>query len=215
MKFSGCELNENYLNTFFVEDSILKISYENYEAFNNRYGHIFYKVPYSHYRLKFEYRFVGEKLPDSPWWTKYNSGVMIHSQSPESMPFIPDPMDTVVDFLAHFPRSIECQLLGSANTANACQIGTLIDIDGQLASERNINSSSISYPPEKWVNIELIVLGDSIVHHIVEGDTVLTYTNLRIANTQKPLKEGYIALQAESQPVEYRNIKLLPLNAGN
>jgi len=117
MKFSGCELNENYLSTFIVEDSILKISYENYEAFNNRYGHIFYEVSYSHYRLKLEYRFVGDKLPDSPWWTSNNSGVMIHSESPGSMPLIPDPMDPEVDFLAHFPRSIECQLLGGANTA--------------------------------------------------------------------------------------------------
>ncbi|MGK7394632.1 MAG: 3-keto-disaccharide hydrolase [Candidatus Cyclobacteriaceae bacterium M3_2C_046] len=211
MKFSGSELNENYLNTFRVEDSILKVSYENYDAFNNRYGHLFYEKPFSSYRLQLQYRFVGEKLADSPWWTENNSGVMIHSQAPETMPLIPNPMDENVDFLEHFPVSIECQLLGDAVTANACQIHSFIDINGEQAKERNINSNSPSYSPEEWVQLEIVVLADSIVHHIVEGDTVLTYTNLRQAKDGAPLKEGYIALQAESQPVEFKNIEILKL----
>ena len=212
MKFSGSELNENYLNTFRVEDSILMVSYENYDAFNNRYGHLFFEKPFSRYKLKLQYRFVGEKLPDSPWWTENNSGIMIHSQAPETMPLIPDPMDEKVDFLEHFPVSIECQLLGEAVTANVCQIHTLIDVNGKKAGERNIYSTSPSYKPGKWVHLEIVVLADSIVHHIVEGDTVLTYTNLRLEKDGAPLTAGYISLQAESQPVEFKNIKILELH---
>jgi len=74
------------------------------------------------------------------------------------------------------------------------------------------------------------VNGDSLVRHIIEGDTILTYTKpiigggayswtsahitdslawINKANT--PLTEGYIALQAESQPVAFRRIELLNL----
>lgn len=212
MKFSGSELNHNYRNTFQVEDSILKVSYDNYDTFNNRYGHLFYEKPFSNYRLQLQYRFTGEKLPDSPWWTENNSGVMIHSQAPETIPLIPDPMDKNVEFLAHFPVSIECQLLGNAVTANACQIQTLVDVNGERAKERNIYSDSPNYKPGQWVQLEIIVYADSLVHHVVEHDTVLTYTNLRRTDNGEPLKSGYIALQAESQPVQFRKIRILELH---
>jgi hypothetical protein len=211
MKFSGSELNHNYLNTFKVEDGILNVSYEKYDAFENRYGHLFYKKPFSSYRLQMQYRFWGEKLPDSPWWTENNSGVMIHSQAPETMPLLPDPMNDSLDLLEHFPVSVECQLLGDAVTANACQIYTIIDVDGEKAMDRNVYSNSPNYDPNEWVQLEIIVLADSLVHHIVEGDTVLTYTNLRLSDGT-PLDKGYIALQAESQPVQFKNIRIMDLS---
>jgi hypothetical protein len=158
-----------------------------------------------------QYRFVGDKLPDSPWWTENNSGVMIHSQAPETMPLLPDPMNDSLDLLEHFPLSVECQLLGDAVTANACQIYTIIDVDGEKAKERNVYSDSPNYDPNEWVQLEIIVLADSIVHHIVEGDTVLTYTNLRLPDGT-PLDKGYIALQAESQPVQFKNIRIMDLS---
>ena len=93
---------------------------------------------------------------------------------------------------------------------------------------------SKSYPAGQWVNALIEVYGDSIVRHIIEGDTVLTYTRpmigggfvsadhdwkaAHIDNFQywldrenTPLKEGYIALQAESQPIDFRNMELLNL----
>lgn len=211
VKISGSPPGVDTFNTFIVEDSILKVSYEQYDAFNNRYGHLFYNTPLSRYRLKLQYRFTGEKLPDSPWWTENNSGVMIHSQAPESMPLIPDPMDENVDFLNHFPTSVECQLLADAVTANACQIHTIIDVNGEKAGERNISSNSAQYAPGEWVRLEIVVLADSVVHHIIEGDTVLTYSNLRLEDNS-PLAAGFIALQAESQPVEFKHIKIMQLS---
>jgi hypothetical protein len=136
---------------------------------------------------------------------------MIHSQAPETMPLIPQPVDEKLDLLDHFPVSIECQLLGDAVTANACQIHSVIDVNGKKAGERNIYSNSPSYNPGKWVHLEIVVLADSIVHHIVEGDTVLTYTNLRLPDGT-PLDKGYIALQAESQPVQFKNIRIMDLS---
>ena len=85
-KIKGYPAGENFANTFRVEDGLLKVRYEGYEgAFKNRFGHLFYKAPFSHYLLRVEYRFVGEQLPDGAGWAKKNSGVMIHGQAPETM----------------------------------------------------------------------------------------------------------------------------------
>jgi hypothetical protein len=214
-KFSGNELNKNYLNTFRVKDGVLKVSYDNYSEFENRYGHLFYQNPFSKYKLRLQYRFTGKKMADSPWWTAFNSGVMIHAQAPASMHAISDPDDENLDLLYHFPVSVECQLLAKpvnsskpVSTANVCQIGTDIKIDGKKPKQRNIASTSKTYGPNQWVRLELVVLGDSIIHHIVEGDTVLSYTDIKTAKSGKSLSKGYIALQAESQPVEFKNIEI-------
>jgi hypothetical protein len=66
-------------------------------------------------------------------------------------------------------------------------------------------------------------LGDSLITHIINGDTVLQYAKPQIgggvvANYDpaikqdgKLLKDGFIALQSEGQPVDFRNIKILNL----
>jgi hypothetical protein len=59
IKIKGSPLNLNYKNTFRVEDGVLKVRYDEYDKFNGEYGHIFYKKPFSHYKLRVEYRFTG------------------------------------------------------------------------------------------------------------------------------------------------------------
>ena len=66
--------------------------------------------------------------------------------------------------------------------------------------------------------IEVIVKSNNIVHHIVENDTVISYSNLRVGGDKipenylsrlsEPLTDGYISLQSEGHPVEFRNIKI-------
>jgi hypothetical protein len=70
------------------------------------------------------------------------------------------------------------------------------------------------------VKAELIVLGDSLITHIINGDTVLQYSkpsmgggvvegyDKSIWQPGKPLTSGFIALQAEGQPIDFRNIEL-------
>ena len=86
-------------------------------------------------------------------------------------------------------------------------------------------------------HIEAIILGNESILHIVENDTVLKYTrpeidssflskdyngkdwdNFGVTNKEiwldkagKPIREGYIALQAESHPIDFKNIELLDL----
>jgi hypothetical protein len=169
VKIAGHTLNDNLYNTFRVEEGILKVSYDEYTEFNQRFGHIFHEQMFSHYLLVAEYRFVGDQVPGGPGWAVRNNGLMLHSQSAASMGKDQD-----------FPISIEVQLLGGngtdeRTTANLCTPGTNVVLDGELYEPHCINSESKTYHGDQWVRVEVLVLGDSIIKHIVEGDTVLVY----------------------------------------
>lgn len=210
--------NENFGNTFRVEDGLIKVRYDQYGDFDDQFGHLYYKTPFSYYHLKLEYRFVGKLHKGAPSYTLLNSGVMFHSQDPKTMPKEQD-----------WPISIEMQFLaglgdGKARpTGNMCSPGTNVVYNGKIEPNHCINSSSKTYDGEQWVKAELIVLGDALITHIINGDTVLKYSKPQIggdvANRYDPkikidgklLKSGFIALQSEGQPIDFRNIMIKDL----
>lgn len=228
IKIAGHPLNENYKNTFQVDSGTIRVKYDEYDSFRGKFGHLYYNKSLSYYRLRFQYRFVGTQIPGAPGWGALNSGVMVHSQSAASL-----------DINQDFPVSLEAQFLASPTgqertTGNICTPGTRVHMGDTLRKEHCINAASKSYPAGRWVNALIEVYGDSLVRHIIEGDTVLTYTKPMIGGgfvspehdwksagienfkfwldrENTPLKEGYIALQAESQPVDFRNMELLNL----
>ncbi len=213
IKMTGSPAGVNTQNTYRVEDGILKVCYDEYEKFNGEFGNLFYKQPFSHYVLRVEYRFVGEQAADGPGWAFRNSGVMIHSQSPESM-----------GQNQNFPVSIEVQTLGGdgqheRSTGNLCTPGTNVVIDGKLRTEHCISSTSETYHGDQWVTLEIEVRGSESIQHIVNDQTVMTYEQPQldpndgdakklIHDGQLLLSEGYIALQAESHPVEFRKVQI-------
>ena len=215
-KIKGYNLGENYADTFRVENGVLKVAYDKYSRFDGKFGHLFYKTPYSHYRLRIEYRFVGEQCPGGPSWGLRNSGVMIHGQPPESMKKDQD-----------FPVSIEVQFLGGNGrdkrpTANVCTPGTNIVMDGKLITRHCTDSKSKTYHGDQWVTVEAEVHGNGVIKHIVDGQIVLEYEKPQlddrdpegrrfIKNGDKMLHGGSISLQAESHPIEFRKVELLPL----
>jgi hypothetical protein len=217
IKIAGHDLGDNYKDTFRVEDGILKVCYDQYDRFEGTYGHLFYRDRFSHYLLRVEYRFVGEQTPGGAGWAYRNSGIMIHSQSPESM-----------GKDQSFPVSIEVQLLGGngkdeRSTANLCTPGTNVVMDGKLITQHCTSSTSKTYPGDQWVTVEVEVHGNGIIKHIIDGETVLQYEQpqldendgdaLRLlANQDKMLSEGHISLQAESHPVEFRKVEIVPLD---
>ncbi len=216
IKIAGYEMNDNFANTFRVEDGMMKVRYDGYDTFTNQFGHIFYKEKFSHYRLRIEYRFVGEQVHGGQAWAFKNSGVMYHSQSASSM---------LVD--QSFPVSLEGQFLGGQEegerpTMNLCTPGTHVHLNGELVTKHCNNSTSKTIRGEEWVLAEFIVHGDSVIHHLVEGDTVLTFSRPVIGGGHKPaeypipdgttLKEGFISLQSESHPIDFRKVELLDLS---
>lgn len=215
-KIKGYPAGENYGDTFRVEDGVLKVSYDKYPAFDSKFGHLFTKHKYGRYRLRIEYRFVGDQCKGGPGWALRNSGVMIHCQSPESMRKDQD-----------FPVSIEVQFLGGDGksprpTGNVCTPGTNIVMDGKLITRHCTNSTSKTYAGEQWVTSEVEVHGNGTIKHIINGDTVITYEKPQLdpkdADAKKLIEdgkldiaEGYIALQSESHPIEFRKVEIMPL----
>lgn len=214
-KVAGAKVGENVLDVFRVENGVIKVSYEKYEKFNDRFGHLFYKDKLTSYILRLEYRFYGEMLSDAPSYCYRNSGIMIHSQSAESM-----------DLDQKWPVSIEAQLLGSTDsvkqaTGNVCTPGTTVYFQDKFTDEHCIRANSKNFYDHEWVKLEIVVHGNRVIHHIINGDTVLTYSKPQVGGFLVPdnypfptgtdLKEGYIALQAEGQPLEFRKIELLIL----
>ncbi|TAE23405.1 MAG: DUF1080 domain-containing protein [Cytophagales bacterium] len=230
IKIAGHTVGDNYKNTFRVENGMIRIAYDQYQTFDKKYGHMYFNKPFSHYILRFTYRFVGEQTPGGATWNVRNSGIMFHSQSAQSNSLNQD-----------FPISLEIQTLGGLkkgerHTANLCTPGTQVFMKGKLNPAHCIESKSKTYDGDGWVTIEAVILGDSIVHHVMEGDTVLSYERLQVGGgfvskeydlkaagideagvaywtkrQNTPLGSGYIALQAESHPIDFRRVEVLNL----
>ena len=217
-KFSKYDLGVNLNDTFRAEDGLLRVRYDKWTSFNNEFGHLFYKDPFSYYRLVAEYRFVGTQLAGGPGWAQRNNGLMLHA---------PDPRTMLKD--QDFPISIEVQLLGGLGdgkprtTANLCTPGTHVFMKGELFTPHCVNSTSKTYDGDQWVRVEVEVHGDEVIRHIVDGQTVLEYTKPQIGGGNvapfdpkvkvdgTPLTGGYIAIQAETGPTDFRKIELLNL----
>lgn len=227
-KIRGEKFGDNYGDTFRVEDGVLKVVYDpaKYPTFGNKFGHLFYKEPFSRYRLRIEYRFTGEQCAGGEGWALRNSGVMIHGEDPAAMPIDKD-----------FPASIEVQFLGGAatgerTTANLCTPGTHVVMDGKLFTPHCTSSKSKTYRGDQWVTVEIEVDGNTKIRHIIDGETVLEYEqpqldpkdarakeSLAAKGGDRQLSGGTISLQSESHPVEFRKVEIQlldpPAAAGN
>src|SRR6186713_3736256 len=211
-------LGENYAGTFRVEDGVIKVAYDRYGKFDEQFGHLYSNQAYSNYILRLEYRITGAAVADSPPWAKLNSGVMIHSQSPMSM-----------GLNQPWPASTEFQFLSAGTTAgrqtgNVCTPGTNLEMKGKLLTDHIIESSAKMPAVDEWVSVEVEVHGNDEVIHRVNGVEVLRYQHpqldpkedsakrLLALGAPLQLSSGHLALQAESQPVWFRNIRIRQLD---
>jgi hypothetical protein len=212
-KINHHELGENYLDTFTVRGGTLRVSYDKYKTFNDEFSHLIYSKPFANYRLRLDYRFFGTDTQGTPFWAASNSGVMIHSQPPES-----------ISLDQPFPVSIEVQLLNNATTGNLCTPGTTVVIDGQPLATHCRNSKSRPYKAQDWVHLEIEVHGNRSIVHRIDGEVVLAYEQPQLdavdlrameiyfkAGQRVELSSGYIALQGEGHPIEFRNIEIMEL----
>lgn len=215
VKIAKHPLGVNYADTFRVEDGILKVSYDGYGKFDGQFGHLYTNLPYSHYILRLDYRFTGQPRADAPSWAGRNSGVMIHAASPLSMRVAQE-----------WPVSMEVQFLcvgtkAGRQTGNACTPGTNLEVNGKFTQDHIIDAhDSRLSPMDEWIAAEVEVHGNDLVIHRINDVEVLRYTHpqldprdpdakrLLAAGAPRQLASGHIALQAESQPVWFRNIRL-------
>ena len=213
------EVGENYANTFRVEDGIMKVRYDGYDNFNKQYGHIAYNKPFSYYILRVTYRFVDEQANGGEGWAWRNSGAMLHGQAPNTMLKAQD-----------FPISIEGQFLGGDNTptsirttSNLCTPGTNVFYNDALYTPHCVGSKSKTYHGDQWVTADFVVLGDSVIRHVLEGQTVLEYSKPQyggenvsghdpaVKKDGQAITSGYIYLQSESHPIDFKTVELYDL----
>lgn len=215
-KFKGQELGVNYKDTFKVEDGVIKVDYSNYEKWEGQFGHLYTDKKFSNYRIRLEYRFTGDQVKDGPGWATQNSGIMLHCQDPKTLELDQD-----------FPTSLEFQLLGAGNpvktTGNLCTPGTYVTIDGKENKAHCINCEEPTRPLDEWVTAEAEVRGGKVIKHFINGKEVFTYTDMKLDAGDKFAKsvieiqgndsasEGWISLQAESHPCEFRKVEILEL----
>ncbi len=217
-KFKGYDAGFNLRNTFRVENGLLRVSYDEWDKWENEFGHLFYSGEFSRYRLRVEYRFTGEQVKGGPSWAYRNNGLMLHGQAPGSMEKDQD-----------FPVSVEVQLLGGngrdeRSTLNVCTPGTNIVMNDSLILQHCINSGYRTYHGDQWVNVEIEVNGGEIIRHFIDDKEVLSYSKPQLdprdkyynkllpADGNKIISKGTISVQAESHPTDFRKIELLVLD---
>jgi hypothetical protein len=217
-KIRGHEPGDNAMDTFRVENGLLKVSYENYDQFDGRFGHLFYEGTFSHYVLRAEYRFTGEQVEGGPGWAMRNNGLMLHGESPEEMK---------ID--QNFPASLELQLLARTEpgedrpTGNLCTPLTHVERHGELQTQPSHESQADTYDPDQWVTVTAVIRGSELLKHVIEGKTAITYTKPQYDTSEehgqalaekhgKIIEGGTISIQAESHPTEFRKIEVKPLS---
>jgi hypothetical protein len=213
-KIAGYKLGENFGNTFRVSNGILSIRYDKYDSFNNRFGALYYDKKFSNYRLKLEYRFVGNTTPGAPSWGYRDGGIQYHCQSPAS-----------VGLNQPFPVCLEYNLLGGNGkderpSGEICASGMYVEINGK-------RNGSYCTPPsvkrtmdgDQWVTAEIDV-HDGKITHFINGEQVIQFENPRydsanplakdfITRGNDLVKDGYISLQSNSHPMDFRKIEIM------
>lgn len=219
-KERGSELGVDPSSTVKVEDGVIRMDYSGWDSFEGRFGHLFHEIPFDRYRIRVVYRFLGDQVKGGPGWAYRNSGIMLHCQDPKSMRTDQD-----------FPVSVEVQLLGGSgsgkrSTANLCTPGTNVEMKQEVVTRHCTNSKSETFHGDQWVTAEVEVLGNDSITHFVNGVQVMQYqrpqldpndpdaqTLMRIRNGEVMLDRGWISLQGESHPVEFKSVEIKPLPA--
>ena len=214
MKIVGFKLGENFGNTFRVENGVLSVRYDKYDSFNNTFGALYYNKKFTDYRLKVEYRFVGELTKGAPSWGFRDNGVQYHGQAPHT-----------VGLNQNFPVSLEYNLHGGNGkddrpVGEICANGIYFTLNG----ERNKSyctpaTTKRTFHGDQWVTLEIDVHNGNI-KHFVNGEQILQYENPRfdpkheiaknfITAGNDKVKEGYISLQSNSHPIDFRKIEIM------
>jgi hypothetical protein len=215
MKIVGQESGKNFGNTFRVEKGILSVRYDQYgDNFNSRFGALYYNRKFTNYRLRAEYRFTGELTPGAPSWGFRDSGVQYHCQSPASMS-LNQPFPVCLEYNLHGGNGKDERPVGEI-----CANGITVEIAGKK-NETYCTAPTVkrTFHGDQWVTLEIDVR-DTVIVHYVNGEEILRYTNPRfnpthelgrtfIVNGDDRVKDGYISIQSNSHPIDFRKIEIM------
>lgn len=214
-KFAGYEPGDNYNNTFRVANGILSTRYDKYDSFSNKFGALYFDKKFTNYRLKVEYRFIGETwTKGGPSWGYKDGGIQYHCQSPYTM---------AKD--QQFPVCLEYNLHGGNGkeerpTGEICVPGITVEINGKRnESFCTLPTVKKTFTGEEWITAEVEVRDGKVTHYL-NGEEILHFENPRydpkhavaktlIVNNDDAVRSGYISLQSNSHPMDFRKIEIL------
>jgi len=215
MKIVGIPLGENFGNTFRVDNGILSVRYDQYgDNFDSRFGALYYNQKFTNYRLKVEYRFVGETAPGAPSWGYRDSGVQYYCQDPKSLG-LTQPFPVCLEYNLHGGNGKDENPVG-----DICASGMTVEINGK-------KNESYCTPPtvkrtfhgDQWVTLEIDIHDGKIIHY-VNGEEILRFENPKynpehalgktfITGGDDSAKDGFISLQSNSHPIDFRKIEIM------
>jgi hypothetical protein len=93
-------------------------------------------------------------------------------------------------------------------------------MDAKLVTRHCISAKSKTFHGEQWVTSEVEVRGNEVIRHLINGEKVIEYQKPQLdprdAHAKTLVKDGelmlsggFISLQSESHPVEFRKIEIL------
>lgn len=213
-KIAGHKPGENWGHTFRVENGMLRTRYNEYDSFKNTFGALYYDKKFSNYRLKVEYRFVGDTAKGAPSWGFRDGGIQYHCQSPATMT-LEQPFPVCLEYNLHGGNGNE-----ERPTGEICANGMYVEIDGkQNTSYCTLPAVKRTFAGADWVTAEIDVR-DGTITHFVNGEKILEFKNPRYDAAHAPgktfivagndaVKDGYISLQSNSHPMDFRKIEIM------
>lgn len=214
IKIAGYPLGENHNNTFRVEDGVLSTRYNEYDSFRSKFGALYFNKKYTNYRLKVEYRFVGQLTPGAPTWGLRDGGIQYHCQPPAT-----------VGLTQSFPVCLEYNLHGGNGkddrpVGEICVSGMSVEVDGKKNTS-NCTPATIkrTFHGDQWVTAEIDVR-DSLIVHYVNGEEILRYKNPKydpvhavgktfIVSGDDKVRSGFISMQSNSHPMDFRKVEIM------
>jgi Domain of Unknown Function (DUF1080) len=196
-------------NTFRADavNHVIKVTYEDYPntSFDDRCGLLYYDKLLTNYRVRVTYRFLEPQATNPVSWGKNNSGLMIFGIAPAQVTGDPE-----------FPPLIEIQLLGAnsaggSTTPNMCTPGGMTMKKSTAAC--GDNHTGVAPPPAaEWATVEaeVHVKGDTKVFQYPDMTTPVITMSGPVYDG-KDVTAGYLSLQSESQPVEFKDVELMEL----
>ena len=211
------DLGENLRNTFRVEDGLLKVRYDQWPSFNGEFGHIFYKDPFSYYLLAAEYRFVGEQVAGAP-------GLGRPEQRPDaaqSAPAddaegsgLPDlPRDPAARRSWHGPAHDGQPLHAgiARGVQRAAPHGALHQLDVADLRRRPVGARGSARPRRRARAPHRRRTDGPRVLEAADRRRQVSPVDPAVKVDGTPMTGGYISLQAETAPIDFRKVELLNL----
>lgn len=213
-KIAGYKLGENWGNTFRVEDGLLRVRYNEYDSFKNRFGALYHNKKFANYRLRVEYRFVGDTVKGAPSWGFRDGGIQYHCQPPATLP-LDQPFPVCLEYNLHGGNGN-----GDRPTGEICANGMFVKIGGKRnTSFCTLPAVQRTFHGEEWVTAEIEVRNGAITH-FVNGEKVLEFNNPRydsahalgkafFTSNKEVVRDGFISLQSNSHPMDFRSIAIM------